>query len=455
MPVLTPRVLHALLERAAGQYPGTIMTAIALAETGGELSAVVGDRRGPWLISDARGYDRNRMVTDGAYAAAAAWAVHQAEGYTPWPTYRDESYRVHLNAARQAAAQAAAVTGSILAEDGTYVPASYYAEPVAPRVEAVTAGVGTPLAASYQSDRPLTGLRIIGTEVQGDFASSVIGTPRYEAGWTTVPNLGFTIADPEGDLLWRQGNLWVRGARVEYLDLDMRIDEITFEPGSHTTGQLTITSIDAIIYALQLLRGARTARGVSVAEWLRQEMSLCGYDPSRYLLAEAGPSQTEIARDVPDQAGQTGSGEIPSAWTTAVRLGKETGKRIFVSGRKLIYGSAEFAMEWAAPGDLKLGYHNVEPGERWLSLPTAKQTSVGDRMGVTEVTGRVPFNRARFFRPGASVIVTRTPAVAASDRRLVCSDVSYDIGRDIDGADITLIEPVNLVAAPPTAAAAP
>lgn len=451
MPVLTPRVLHALLERAAGRYPGTIMTAIALAETGGELSSVLGDRRGPWLISDARGYDRTRMVIDGAYAAACAWEIHEREGYSPWPTYRSEAYRVHLNAARQGAAQAASVTGSILAEDGSYVPASFYAARAAPQVQPVTAGVGMPLASAYEQTGPLTGLRIIGTEVQGDFASSVIGTPRYEAGWTTVPNLSFTIADPEGDLLWQQKNLWVRGARVEYLDLDMRIDEITFEPGGHGSGQLTITTIDAIVYAMQLLRGARTARGVSVAEWLRQEMSLCGYDATRYLLAEAGPGQAEIARDVPDQAGQTGSGEIPSAWTTAVRLGKETGKRIFVSGRKLIYGSAEFAMEWAAPGDLKLGYHNVEPGERWLSLPTARQTSVGDRMGVTEVTGRIPFNRARFFRPGVSAIVTRTPAVAAADRRLVCSDVAYDIGRDIDGAEITLIEPVNLVAAPPAA----
>lgn len=441
MPVLTPRVLHALLERAAGTFPGTTLTAIAIAESGGELSAVSGDRRGPWLISDGRGYDRTRMATDAAYAATAAWEISQREGFSPWPSYRDGSYKVHLNAARQAAAQAAAVVGSIVDTGGAYIPPSLLSEPP-PSAYPVSAGVGTPLVSAAERASPLSGLRVTGTEVTGDVASSVIGAPTYEAGWTTVPNLSFTIADPEGDLLWYQRNLWVRGARVEYLDLDMRIDEIEFSGGSHGTGQITITAIDAIIYALQLLRGPRTAR-CSVAEWLRQEIALCGYDPGRFLLAEAGPSQ-EIARDVPDQAGQTGSGEIPSGWTTAVRLGKETGKRIFASGRKLIYGSAEFAMEWAAPGDLLLGYHNVAEGERWLTLPTAKQTSVGDRSGVTEVTGRIPFNRARYFRPGASVIVTRTPAVAASDRRLVCANVAYEIGRDIDGADITLIEPVNL-----------
>jgi hypothetical protein len=273
----------------------------------------------------------------------------------------------------------------------------------------------------------------------------VIGQPTYEAGWTTVPNLSFDIADPEGDMLWRQGNLWARGARVEYLDLDMRLDEIEFSPGPATTGQLSITAIDNIVYQLQLLRGARTARGVSATDWCRQELSLAGFNPDLVFLGEALPTQTEIARDIPDQAGSTGEGDVPSAWTTIQRLAKETGKRVFVSGRKLIFGSASFAMDWCSPGDLRIGWHNSPDGERWLNLPSVKSTSVGDRSGVTEVSGKVPLNRAQFFRPGVSVIVHDTPSIVGGEgRRYVCASISHTLARDVDGADVTLIEPVEL-----------
>lgn len=440
MPTVLPaRAICALLRNVGLSLSDArvTLTAIALAESGGDVEKVVGTRRGLWQVDDSSGFDRHRIITDAAYAARVAVEMSGVGvTFTPWPSYTNGAYRTFLNAARQGEAQAASVSGSILDEAGTYNPVPRVVPPPP------SPGPGQPLTAAFEQPGPLQGLRIIGTEMEGDFASSVIGSPSYSASWTEIPNLSFDIADPQGDLLWRARNIWVRGARVEYMDLDLRIDEIEFSPGPATTGQISITSIDAIVYALRLLRGPRTAKGTSVAEWLRQEMRLAGYDPDRYLLAEQGPTM-DIARDVPDESGGGSSGEIPSAWTTAVRLAEETGKRVFVSGRKLIYGSAQFAMQWASTGDLRIGWHLSPEGERWMTLPTAKQTSVGDREGVTEVSGRVPLNRARFFRPGVSVIVHNTPSIAAGDRQFVCSAIEHTIGRDVDGADITLIEPLD------------
>jgi hypothetical protein len=445
--VLAPKAIAAVLAQSGLPRDGVLivaLTAIALAESGGQF-----------MIADSLGYDRQRMVTDAAYACACAIAIcAEGRNLTAFPSYRDNRSTSFSNAARQGVAQASAVTGSVLTEDGTYVPASladtttpqYRTAQAAREAAAISSAPGAvaALGASFEQYDPLTGLRITGTELTADISSSVIGSPSYEAGFTTIPNLAFTIADPEGDLLWQQRNLWVQGARVEYLDLDLRIDTIEFSPGPARTGQIAITAIDNVVYQLQLLRGARTMRGVSPTDFIRSELSLAGVDPARFFLGEATPSQTEIARDIADQSSGSSSGEIPSGWTTAQRLAKEAGKRLFVSGRKLVFGSAVFAMDWCSPGDLRIGWHNSPEGERWMTLPSAKTTSVGERDNVTEVTGKVPLNRARYFRPGSSVIVHNTPSVAAGDRRFVVTAISHTLSRDTDGADVTLIEPVEL-----------
>lgn len=428
------------------------LTAVALAESGGQVDRQVGPRRGLWLIHDDRGYDRRMMVTDAAYAAAKAVEVSRGGlVLDPWPTWVDGRYAAHLNAARQAEAQAASVSGSILDERGTYsivgsgVQVSRTGAGGSVSVPDPAAGVGNPLDAARQTARPLTGLRVSGTELTSDVAGLAIGDVSYAAGMGEIPNLSFTIADPEGDLLWFQGNLWVRGARVQYLDLDLRIDEITFEPGGHTTGQLQITAIDGMVYALQQLRGTRVQSNVSPTSFVRREVQLAGFNPDLYFLGENLPTQTEIARDVPDSSGSGGStgSDVPSAWTTIQRLAKEHGRRAFISGRKLIMGSAAFAADWSAPGDLRIGWHGAPEGERWLTMPTAKQSSQGSGVGGTEVTGLVTLERARYFRPGVSVIVYRTPSVAAGDRRMVCTAISHSIGTDVDGAEVTLTDPTD------------
>lgn len=447
MTALAPKALAALLVQVGLTSRDVRMTlvAIALAETGGELGAVLPDGRvGPFAITPSERFARAELLTDAAYSARAAVEVSQwGATFTAWPSWTSGEHTAFLNAARQGDAQAAAVAGSILDDGGRYVPADPYTDkPVTASTEPGPGGP-VPLSAALAQQRPLEGLRISGTELTGDLSSVVIGTPAYSAGLGEIPNLTFTIADPEGDLLWLQRNLWVRGASVTYLDLDLRIDEIKFEPGSHTTGQLTITAIDALVYALQQVRGARSDKSGLPHAFISQEIRLAGYDPARYFIGEALPSQGEIARDVPD-ANNSSGGDVPSAWTTILRLGKERGRRVFMCGRKLVFGSTAFAADWANPGDLRIGYHNAPEGARWLSLPTTSQTSQGSKQGVTQVSGRVTLERARHFLPGASVIVHNTPAVAAGDRRFVVSDVAFDLGRDTDGADITLTEPVEL-----------
>lgn len=451
----------AQLVKEAG-FPASVqatMVAISKAESGFKTDAIGGPNsngtydRGLFQINDVHKLDRNKLISDAKYNTAQAKKIYDSQGLRAWSTYTSGAYQKYMNEARQGVAQAASVVGSPAittdssSSGATSQPAITYGPP---GPEITFAGVGSPLAAARVIPGPLSTLKVIGTDMWGDYSAVVIDNPKYTAGWDTVPNLQFTIADPQGDLLWQQRNVWVRGNRVTWEDLDMRLDEITFEPGGHTTGQISLSCIDGIVYALQQLRGARTASGISAVTWLSQELQLAGLDPNRCLLGEAVPTQSEISRDVPDEQTQSDDQDVPSAWTTITRLAKELGKRVFISSNKIVFGSAEFALRWCAPGDLLLAWHAVDDGQRWQTLPTAKATSLGSRSGTTEVTGRIPLERAKYFRPGVSVQVRQTPSVAAGDlRQFICSHIEYELGRDIDGADITLNEPIDPVAAPP------
>lgn len=411
--------------------------------------------RALFQINSVHGYDDRRLVSDAAYNTQCAKRIYDSQGLRAWSVYTNGKYQQFVNEARQGVAQASGVTGSPVLpgsspnadtqekEKGvTYGP---------PGPQFVNAGVGTPLISAEEIGGPLAGLKILGSQIGGDFTTAVIGTPTFEAGIETIPNINFSIADPQGDLLWRVSNIWQQGNRVQYEDLDMRIDEIAFVPGGHTTGQLDISAMDDIVFALTKLTGARTASGISASQWIAQELQICGIDPNRYLLAESVPTQSEIIRDVADQSGQAGSGDSPSAWTTIVRLGRELGKRVFISGRRLVFGSSAFAMRWTAPGPIRLSWSALEDGERFLSMPTARTISVGNRSNVREVNGRIPLNRAKYFRPGVPVIIRNTPAIAADDWvQYMTASVNFSLGTDTDGAEIRLVEPVDPPPQPPT-----
>lgn len=453
----------AALVKAAG-FPASVhvtMVAIAKAESGWNTTAINTANsngsidRGLFQVNSIHRYDAARLLSDAQYNTECAKRIYDLLGLGAWAVYKQGKHEKYMAEARQAVAQSDGVSGSPVLSggdtSGSSKPAITYGPP---GPEYTTAGVGTPLVSAEETGNPLAGLKIVGSDLQGDYSAVVIGSPVFECGIETIPHLSFTVADPEGDILARQGNVFTRGAHVTYQDLDMRVDEVKFEPGSHTTGQLTVTCVDDIVWALRNLKGSRTAAGVSATQWIFQELQLAGIDPHRWFLGESVPTQSEIARDVADQAGQNSQADEPSAWTTIVRLAKELGKRVFVSGRRLVFGSSEFAMRWCAPGDLRLSWHGLDDSERFLTLPTATTASIGDR-DARQVTGRVPLNRAKYFRPGVGVIIRQVPAVAAGDWvQYMVAKASYALGTDTDGAEIELLQPVDPKPQPPQSSAA-
>lgn len=448
----------AAVARKAGFPESELVTIVAIcsAESGRrvEVKNANSSASGLWQIlwSVHQKYDQRKLLSDAQYNANAAYEIYKSQGLRAWVAYTSGAYKKYLNAARQGVAQAANVNGnpSIPASGENAATPSVTYGPNGPAITA--AGVGAPLAASGDTSGPLTDFWIRGTQVQGDFASSIIGSPTFEAGIETVPHVVFTVVDPEGGLLNsldQQGWFWTRGGRVTYKDLYLRMDEIKFEAGGHATGQLTVTAADDIVYALMNLKGSRTAAGISATEWIAQEMQIAGIDPNVYFLGESVPSQSMIARDESDQSGNSGTSEEPSAWTTIVRLAKELGKRVFVSGRRLVFGSSAFAMQWCAPGSMRVSYHGYTEGERFLSLPTVTRVSVGNRQ-VLQLVGRVPLNRAQFFRPGVSTTMVSIPSVVgANEITMMVSNVAHTIATDTDGAEVTWIEPVDPPPQPP------
>lgn len=441
------------------------MVAVCKAESGGRVEAKNPRSSASGLFqilwSKHRKYDQRRLLSDAAYNTRAAKEIYDSQRKTAWVAFTSGAYKEYLNWARQGVAQAASITGNpslpssgssgsgAAADDGSKTPVVTYGPP-GPQL--VKAGVGTVLSASQETQAALTGLKILGGRVTSDISSVVIGNPSFTSGVDTVPNLVFSVADPEGALLAKLGNVWVQGSRVQYRDLDLRLDELKFEPGSHSTGQLTVAAMDDIVFALMKLRGPRTATNISATQWIAQELRLAGIDPNRYFLGESVPTQSVIARDAVDQSGTGGGGEAPSAWTTIVRLAKELGKRVFISGRRLVFGSAAFAMRWSAPGPLRLSWHAPpSEGERFLTMPTSTTTSIGNRSNVRQVAARVPLSRAQFFRPGVPVIIRNTPGIAGNTWvTYMCTAVAHSLGTDTDGADITLTLPVDPPPQPPT-----
>jgi cell wall-associated NlpC family hydrolase len=118
----------------------------------------------------------------------------------------------------------------------------------------------------------------------------------------------------------------------------------------------------------------------------------------------------------------------------------------------LVFGSAAFAMQWCAPGTMRISYHGYTEAERFLTLPSARRISVGSRSGVLELTGRVPLNRAKYFRPGTRTTMVSIPSVVGSNEiTMMVTHISHDIGTDTDGAEVTWLEPIDPPPEPPAA----
>ena len=450
------------LVKAAG-FPSNdqaIMVAICKAESGYNTTATHKNSngttdRGLWQINSVHSqFNATQLINDPQYNANAAKSIYDGQGLKAWTTYSSGAYQKYMNEARSAVANAASVNGSAVTStdsssaNGTGQPSITYGPP---GPQYTNAGIGTPLSSADETDSALTGLQILGSNYGGDYSSAVIGNMTYSASVEEIPNLSFTLSDPGGAMLGATNSVWQKGVHVLYQDLDMRIDTVAFAPGSSNVGEITITCIDEIVYFLQNLTGPRTASGISASEWIAQEMQLAGIDPNQWLLAESVPTQSQISRDVPDQTNTSSNGTAPSAWTTIVRLGQELGKRVFVSGKRLVFGDSAFAMQWTAPGPIRLSWTDLDWGERFITMPTTTQASVSNVANTTECKGVIPLNRAKYFRPGVPVIVTNVPGLwGAGFTTMMCFDVSFTVGTDVAGASITIVNPVDPPPQPPS-----
>jgi hypothetical protein len=212
-----------------------------------------------------------------------------------------------MNEARQAAAQAGNVTGPIGDSagvgqgEGENKPAITYGEP---GKQMVLAGPGVDIQAEL--DRPgnlLGDFRFRGNKLDRTaYQNQIIGTIEFEQGIATVPNLELTIVDIDGQLYKQFDALWYRGTKCTYLDLELTVNEISFEPGPHGSGQLVIKMIDSIVYDLFMLRGARTESNMDATAWIASELKMVRRDPDKMFLGESVPSQSTISRDVPPAA---------------------------------------------------------------------------------------------------------------------------------------------------------
>src|SRR5919198_1928043 len=304
MATLTAAQVAALVAKVG--FPAEVrvtMVAIARAESGNRVEALNPSSASGlfqilWKVH--RQYDQRKLLSDPEYNTRAALDIYHSQGLRAWTTWTSGAYQRFIPEARQGVAQASSVAGSPVLPDASNgaAPGITYG-PLGSQV--ITAGIGKPQSGA-QEVSPLQPLKLIGATMWAEVSRLVIGAPSFEAGMETVPRIKFTLADPGGNLM-RTVPVLTRGTRVQYVDLNLRIDEATFEPGSHGTGQVTITAIDDIAYALMSLTGAATASNISATWWLATELQRAGLNPDACLLGEATLTQSQVSRDVPDQQG--------------------------------------------------------------------------------------------------------------------------------------------------------
>lgn len=460
-----PQVAQLVAEANFPPADRVTMVAIAKAESGWTVDAVNTANsngsidRGLFQINSIHSqYNAQQLLSDPRYNTMAAKAIYDGQGLRAWSTYNAGAQTPYMAESAQAVANAGGLTGlpPVAGSD----PASQTVVYGPPGGEEVRAGKAFPLEFNTPTaDGSIGIIRIMGTQIADSIGLKIIGQPTFRAAMDQVPHITFSVIDP--GYTQSSAKLFTPGNQVTWRDATLRTDTVAYVPGEHGQGQADVTAEDDIVHALKQLRGPHTASNIDAVTWLFQEISTVGYDPTKFLLGESVPTQTTIARDVWDPSmGVVADTEFPSAWTTIVRLARELGKWVFISGRRIIFGSAQFAMAWAAAAPVRIGWNGAPPEEMFVDIPTTVRATIADRVQTLQVKGRVPHARAALFRPGVPVDcygimgVDNTPSINkpntfASPIRMIVSDLEHVLATDTDGADVTLIEPVNPIPQPP------
>jgi hypothetical protein len=452
-----PQVAQLVIEAGFPEQDRVTMVAIAKAESGWTVDAVNTANsngsvdRGLFQINSIHSkYNAQQLLSDPRYNTNAAKEIYNGQGLRAWSTYNSGAHTPFMVEASQAVANAGGLTGAPPVPGSD--PASTTVVYGPPGSEEVRAGKGFPLEFNTPTPSGALGeLFILGQQIANDVGLHVIGEPTFRAAMDIVPHITFSVFDPNFN--YSNNRLFDAGNRVTWRDAELRTDTATYIPGEHGQGQADVVAEDGIVHALKHLRGPHTVSNIDAVTWLFQELSTVGIDPTKYLLGESVPSQTTIARDVWDASqGVVADTEFPSAWTTIVRLARELGKWVFISGPRIIFGSAQFAMAWAAAEPVRIGWDKAVWNEAFVDIPTTVRTTIADRVMTLQIKGRVPHTRAHLFRPGVPVDVYGVmglAATAAAPRRMIVSDIEHVLATDTDGADVVLIEPVNPLPKPP------
>lgn len=112
--VLTPGQLYVLAQKAGwNRAQAVIAMAIAMAESGGKKNAINKKNTngtedyGLWQVNSVHGYDKNRLLNDGEYNAAAAYAIYKKQGWAAWSVFKSGAYKSNLDVLDESAKRAA------------------------------------------------------------------------------------------------------------------------------------------------------------------------------------------------------------------------------------------------------------------------------------------------------------------------------------------------------------
>jgi cell wall-associated NlpC family hydrolase len=452
-----PQVAQLVIEAGFPEQDRVTMVAIAKAESGWTVDAINTSNsngsidRGLFQINSVHSqYNAAQLLSDPRYNTMAAKAIYDGQGLKAWSTYNADRQLPYMAESGQAVANAGGLTGAPAVPGSD--PASQTVVYGPPGSEETRAGKGIALDFSTPTATGALGeIEVVGQQIGANIGLQVIGEPAFRAGLDVIPHVSFSVIDP--NFGWSNQRLFDSGNLITWRDAYLRVDTATYVPGDHGQGEADVVAEDDIVHALRHLRGPKTESNIDAVTWLFQEMSTVGYDPARFLLGESVPSQSTISRDVWDPAqGVVAEAEYPSAWTTVLRLAKELGKWCFISGRRIIFGSARFSMAWAAPAPVYLGWDKAPPEEQMVDIPTTVRATIAERVMILQVKCRVPHARANLFRPGVPVNVygvMGTSATRANPHLMMVTDVEHVLATDTDGADVTLIEPVDPPPHPP------
>lgn len=309
--------------------------AVALAASGGVADKVAGQRVGVWqILIGATGHTNwtQAWLEEASNNVLAAYNL--SNGGASWksfPVFTSGAYKAQLAAARAGVEAAGTGAGLVFAMAPALAGAASGGTGGGSSAGAsAAAGGGAAATQDYDPRVKLGNIYLHGGKVPADIAAQVTSA---DVTWGTdqVTQLSIHLEDP-GFLVYR-GAYFEKGQPVLYrepgdginpdVNLQFRIVGLTLHPGSAGTGGLDVVGRSQTVWALRRRRGALVMPKASPSDFVAAECKKVG---AKYVV-QPSPKRGHVARDVKQkgQEEQTGAAEVPSSWSTFVRLASELG----------------------------------------------------------------------------------------------------------------------------------